>query len=68
MSNEFVTSIDRRKFLRLGTLGGVLFAGGCGGGGDGAQPVTTPPAPTGNRALLKKNAEAGRAGATNKKS
>lgn len=66
MSNEFVASIDRRQFLRLGALGGVLVAGGCGGGGDEAKPVTTPPAPTGNRALLKKNADA-RDTATKKK-
>jgi hypothetical protein len=68
MPNESVASIDRRRFLRLGALGGVLFAGGCGGGGDEATPVTTPPTPTGNRALLKKNAEAGRGAATQKKS
>jgi hypothetical protein len=67
MSNEFVASIDRRQFLRLGTVVGVLVAGGCGGAGDEAKPVTTPPAPAGNRAILKKNAEVGRGAATNKK-
>jgi len=53
MPNEFGLSIDRRKFLRLGALGGALVAGGCGGGdGDGVKTVTTPPVKGGNRAFL----------------
>jgi hypothetical protein len=51
MPNEFGLSIDRRKFLRLGALGGAVVAGGC-GGGDGVQTVTTPPVKGGNRAFL----------------
>jgi len=50
MPNEFVTSIDRRQFLRLGALGGVLVAGGC--GGDETQTVTTPSVKGGNRQKL----------------
>ena len=61
MSNERSSPIDRRRLLRLGTLVGVLVAGGC-GGGDEVQTVTTPPVKGGNRAFLdnsKKDAAAG---------
>jgi hypothetical protein len=53
MPNHFGISIDRRKFLRLVALGGVLIAGGCGGDGDGKQTVTTPPVEGGNRKRLE---------------
>jgi hypothetical protein len=59
MPNEFDLAVDRRKFLGLGALGGVLGVGGC-GGGDAVQTVTTPPSKGGNRAFLddvKKKAE-----------
>jgi hypothetical protein len=45
--------IDRRKFLQLGALGGVLVAAGC-GGDDSPQAVTTPPVEGGNRKFLEK--------------
>ena len=44
-------SLDRRKFLRLGAVGAVLVAGGC-GGDDRPQAVTTPPVEGGARKRL----------------
>jgi hypothetical protein len=66
MPNEFDSPIDRRLFLRLGLLGGVLVAGGCGGAGDTAQPVTTPPVAGGNRQRLEAAQGKGDAAATKK--
>jgi hypothetical protein len=51
-------SLDRRKFLEWGALGGVLLAAGCSGRGGEPQNVTAPPAEGGNRMLLKKTADA----------
>jgi hypothetical protein len=56
----------RRKFLRLGALGAVFVAGGC-GGSDDPQKVTTAPAPTGNRNRLKRLADKAEESKTNKK-
>jgi len=41
MRNDTISSLDRRGFLRLGALAGVLGAVGC--GGDETGTVTTPP-------------------------
>jgi hypothetical protein len=58
MSNSF---LDRRKFLRWGAVGGVFAVAGCSGGDRNPSEVTTPPVAGGNRALLKKNADAAKA-------
>jgi hypothetical protein len=61
MRNAF---LDRRKFLQWGALGGVLVAAGCSGGSGNPSEVTTPPvAGKGNRMLLQKAEEAGKAAA-----
>jgi len=39
--NDFVAGVDRRCFLRLGLLAGLIGASGCGAGG--TETVTTPP-------------------------
>jgi hypothetical protein len=54
----------RRKFLQWGALGGVIVAAGCSGGDGNPSEVTTPPvAGKGNRMLLKKTEEVGKAAA-----
>jgi hypothetical protein len=59
MRNAF---LDRRKFLRWSALGGVLVATGCSGGDGNPSEVTTPPVVgKGNRMLLKKSEEVGKA-------
>jgi hypothetical protein len=59
MRNAF---LDRRMFLQWGALGGVIVAAGCSGGDGNPSEVTTPPvAGKGNRMLLKKQEEAGKA-------
>jgi len=37
-----MSSIDRRGFLRIGALAGVLGAAGCGGGEDTTEVKTAP--------------------------
>jgi len=41
MSKKLISSVDRRGFLRMGTLLGVLGAVGC----DNAEPVGKPEGP-----------------------
>jgi len=54
--------LDRRKLLQWGAIGGVLAAAGCSGGSGDPSEVTTPPvAGKGNRMLLKKTEEVGKA-------
>jgi hypothetical protein len=60
--------LDRRRFLQWGALGGVLGAAGCSGGDGSSQEVTTPPVGGGNRTVLQKNADAGKAAAETSKS
>jgi hypothetical protein len=45
--------VDRRKFLRLGVVAGVIVAGGC-GGDDTPTQVTSPPVKRGNIDKLQK--------------
>jgi len=51
MRNNTISSLDRRGFLRLGALAGVLGAMGC-DGGDQPEKPTSPPAEKGNRSRL----------------
>jgi hypothetical protein len=46
------SALERRQFLRVGALGVVLAAGGCGSDGNPEQ-VTTPPVTGGNRNRMK---------------
>jgi hypothetical protein len=55
MHNKVIASIDRRGFLRMGTLLGLLGAAGCDSGGDSVgKPTGPPPAQGGNRNKLEK--------------
>jgi len=51
MRNITISSLDRRGFLRLSALVGVLGAMGC-EGGDTAEKITTPPMEKGTRSRL----------------
>jgi hypothetical protein len=45
--------INRRGFLRLGVVAGMLGAAGCDDGGGGPTTITTPAPANGNRSRLK---------------
>jgi hypothetical protein len=49
-------SIDRRKFLGLGALGGVLVMAGCSDEGSATAKVETTPVEGGNRKVALKKA------------
>ncbi len=51
MPSTSFSLINRRGFLRLGIVAGMLGAAGCDDGG--TQTITTPPPANGNRSRLK---------------
>jgi hypothetical protein len=66
MRNNTILPLDRRGFLRLGALAGVLGAMGC-EGGDTAEKLTTPPMEKGTRSRLDMMKDKADEAATKKK-
>lgn len=63
MSKKLIASIDRRGFLRIGTLLGVLGAVGCDNGDTVGKKPDTPPLEKGNQKRLEMLKDKGAAGA-----
>jgi hypothetical protein len=66
MHNNLIASIDRRVFLRMGALLGLLGAAGC-DSSNSTGPPSTPPKELGNRKRLELRQEKAAEAATKKK-